>query len=438
MDRNYNYRNRNNNRRRRPTAYFRNYNCKIQDNVIRLENLTNRRLVPEFINSLKRLHFKFNHDKIVIDFEKVGTVYPFPTVPLAGFIHYFREELDVEFEFINVPTYLKKIHFLSPDNIDDVRSIRTENFLDRVWIFRSSDDVHFLVDGFISSIRKGIECEAGVLDACTWGLNEIMDNVIQHSAQNTGFVMGQILRDTSMIKVCIFDYGIGIFKSFQNSAHRPRNASDAISLAIQEGVTRDKKIGQGNGMWGLYNIITQNDGALSIISGKGGLDYRNSNQELRTYQEIILLNKDHQSTMVQFDIKLNKMISIKTALGGHEMIDLYIEDLENEYDQIEYIISEQSSGTGTRQSGQRIRNEVLNIYNTTKKPVIIDFNGIPIISSSFADELIGKLVAQLGLFQFQNIFRLKNMNETIQSIVQRSLSQRLAESLTDPNRVDDR
>ena len=107
-------------------------------------------------------------------------------------------------------------------------------------------------------------------------------------------------------------------------------------------------------------------------------------------------------------------------------IDLFIENLEDEFDRIVYKIIEQSSGTGTRQSGERIRNEILNIYQSAKKPVILDFSGVGIIASSFADELIGKLVQELGLFQFQAVFPMKNMNSTIQAIVQRSVSQRLA------------
>lgn len=69
------------------------------------------------------------------------------------------------------------------------------------------------------------------------------------------------------------------------------------------------------------------------------------------------------------------------------------------------------------------------VFGNTFKHVIIDFAEIGIISSSFADEFIGKMVVELGFFQFQKIFTLTNMNETIQTIVQRSLSQRLAQSL---------
>ena len=61
--------------------------------------------------------------------------------------------------------------------------------------------------------------------------------------------------------------------------------------------------------------------------------------------------------------------------------------------------------------------------------IILDFRGVNLISSSFADELIGKLVLEYGFFGFNNVIRLKNMNSLVQTIVQRSVSQRMAESL---------
>jgi hypothetical protein len=414
---------------RRPTSFFRNYNSGVYENVIKPYNLTNRRLIPEIINALKRLHFKFGHKKIVLDLQKIEKVFPYPTVPIAGYLHYFKEHLNVEIEFVNVPTYLRKIHFLSPDDINKTTTGLGTNFLDRIWVFHSSSDVHLLVNGFLSSIRKSCTVEDGILQACEWGLNEIMDNVIQHSNENTGFVMAQVLKESQILKVSIFDYGQGIFESLRYSKYKPRHASDAISLAVQEGVTRDKKIGQGNGMWGLYNIINLNDGNLLITSGKGGLNFVNRIKTTESYNDIIMLSPKQQSTSINFDIKLNNSISMKEALGGYEPIDIFIENLEDEFDRIIYKIIDQSSGTGTRQSGERIRNEIMNIYKSAKKPVILDFQGVGIIASSFADELIGKLVQELGLFQFQAAFPMKNMNSIIQSIVQRSLSQRLSENL---------
>ena len=51
---------------RKHKQYFRNYNSGVYDNVIKPYNLINRRLIPEMINALKRLHFKFGHNKIIL------------------------------------------------------------------------------------------------------------------------------------------------------------------------------------------------------------------------------------------------------------------------------------------------------------------------------------------------------------------------------------
>lgn len=101
----------------------------------------------------------------------------------------------------------------------------------------------------------------------------------------------------------------------------------------------------------------------------------------------------------------------------------------NEQGKIIFKVKDKSSGFGTRQAGVRVRKEVINIHTEMQSVVVIDFEGITLISSSFADEFIGKLVLEFGFFGFNNIVRLRNMNDLIQSIVQRSVSQRMAESL---------
>ena len=66
-------------------------------------------------------------------------------------------------------------------------------------------------------------------------------------------------------------------------------------------------------------------------------------------------------------------------------------------------------------------------------PVILDFSGIAIISSSFADEFIGKLVVMYGFYGFQSIIRIKNMNEVSQAILHRSVAQRMMNSIEKNN-----
>ncbi|MEH1847777.1 MAG: STAS-like domain-containing protein [Nostoc sp.] len=71
----------------------------------------------------------------------------------------------------------------------------------------------------------------------------------------------------------------------------------------------------------------------------------------------------------------------------------------------------------------------MNVINEGASKVILDFSGIAVIASSFADEFIGKLVVQYGFFGFQRLISLKGMNETVQGILHRSVAQRMMESI---------
>ena len=67
--------------------YFKNYNTWVKGNTLKFANLTNPRVVPEFINSIKRLFFKFKHTTIILDFSEVDKIYPYPTAVIAGYIY---------------------------------------------------------------------------------------------------------------------------------------------------------------------------------------------------------------------------------------------------------------------------------------------------------------------------------------------------------------
>jgi hypothetical protein len=410
------------------SKYFKNFNCWITDNTIRFDNLTNQRIIPEFINSINRLVYKFGHRTIILDFSAISKVFPFPAVPVSAYIQYFKEKEQIEFQFKDLPPYLRNINFSNPKTPSKSSTNRYSRILDKIWTFNNGDEVNLLVNGIKSSIRKSIVCETGILDAIDWGLNEVMDNVIQHSGINKGFVMAQVHQANKSLNVCVFDYGLGIYNTLKNTEYNPGNAIDAISLCVQEGVTRDKKVGQGNGLWGLYSMVNLNGGHLTIISGKGGLNFNQKDNKIYSYQDIILLNNENQATNINFHLNLDKNISIKEALKGYELIDLFVESLENERGQFIYKISEAASGTGTRQSAIAIKNEILNIQKQTQKSITLDFSDIGIISSSFADELIAKLIVMFGFFQFQNTFKLINMNSTIQAILHRSIGMRFAET----------
>ena len=57
--------------------------------------------------------------------------------------------------------------------------------------------------------------------------------------------------------------------------------------------------------------------------------------------------------------------------------------------------------------------------------MVLDFDGIKNVSSSFIDELIAKLIIEFGIIEFMQIFVIINMNEDIRYLCNRSVYMRI-------------
>src|SRR3989344_7252992 len=108
-------------------------------------------------------------------------------------------------------------------------------------------------------------------------------------------------------------------------------------------------------------------------------------------------------------------MSLSDVLGNQKPIDLRVEALEDARGSLVFRLKEKTSGTGTRQAGMRMRNDLMNLFSSSRKQIDLDFTGIAVVSSSFADELVGKLVTELGFSAFSRIFRLINMNDVVEA-----------------------
>ena len=94
-------------------------------------------------------------------------------------------------------------------------------------------------------------------------------------------------------------------------------------------------------------------------------------------------------------------------------------------------LQEDCVGTGTRIAAQKFKNQIFNAWNEEKKKVVLDFTGINVVSSSFADELIGKIVAEKGFIYFSHYFEIRNLSEFNISVINRSVEQRMAQKYYD-------
>lgn len=240
--------------------------------------------------------------------------------------------------------------------------------------------------------------------------------------------MAQYHQAKKVIAICVYDSGIGIFNSLKKTPHHPRTPIDAISLAIQEGVGDGK--GQGNGLFGLYQIVTENNGSLNITSGSASIMWPSSG-EMKKYKDLPYITRDHNATAIDYRLNLGHDINIQKAfksIGGFDGFDIRLDYMIQDDDSIKYDIFSNSMGTATRESGEFLRNDILNILTRTNAGIILDFAGVKTVSSSFVDELIAKLVLRLGIIKFNQLIRMINMNDDVKFLCERSIYMRIYEA----------
>lgn len=407
---------------------YRNFNSSVERDadVIYINRLNHSRVVSDFIREIND-GIRKGYDNFQVDFSKIDAAFPNAVVPIAGIIEYLSKEKGITFEFVGTPQILVHNHILKPTQLDD--KSRNFHIFNTVWKFTSSDEVYTIVRSFIDELSRNDRFYKGLLETVEWALYEVMDNVIQHSATTHGYIMGQLHTTRKYLAFTIFDSGQGIYRSLRSSStHVPRNDIDAITLAIKEEVTRDKSIGQGNGLYGLHSIIKQGMGRLVITSGRGSYMYESG--QTKTFSSIPWFSFA-PGTIIDFQLDYSKDLSLDKALvfrgKQYEIVNIKVENLEDESGCLIYKIKDFAEGTGTRESAIRVKNEIFNILQTNPKKIIIDFKDVAVISSSFADELIAKLLLELGIFQFNNIIGIRGLDRSQQMILQRSVIQRLIE-----------
>lgn len=297
-----------------------------------------------------------------------------------------------------------------------------------MWRFADSSDIKKLVDATRDHVLESYNVEKGILTGIEWCLYEIMDNVLQHSDASYGFYMSQFTNLNRRLSLCIFDNGRGIYNSLKSSKnHSPRTALDAITLALQERVTRDESMGQGNGMWGFSEIVQLNDGSYSVSSNGAKVSF--DKEGIHRYKRGgFYYGLDNLgTTLVDFQLDCSHRVDVAQALK-QDPTRLWLEDMEDSAGE-EYVLSiaSESAGTGTRQAVERVRHKASNIIREGDKLLVLDFENVDLVSSSYADELIGKLVAEIGFSVFNSYCQLRNLSILNQQVVDRSVQQRMAQ-----------
>ncbi len=364
--------------------------------------------------------------------------YPSMCVPLAGVLDQFVRERGCTFlptESVKSSTYLFQTFFLNPKTYNN--ELNRCDFLDKVWRFSSEDEFE-IVSGIVRSIRGRMKLAPGVIESIELCLHEIMDNVLNHSLPESagnetpiGYVMAQCHQENKTIAIAVHDNGQGILNSFNNSSYHPETAKQAIELALTKNVTNGR--GAGRGMWMLSSIVSSSRGMIEISSESARYRLVHNDEGAEAKPVFSKIGSEIKgTTTVDFRLRADRPIDIGNALDGHIPVDLWLEDHEIDDHSIRFSVREESRGTGTRHAAKQFRNVVFNAIAQKGHRAILDFEGTGIISSSYADELLGKLIDDFGLVRFMERFQLCNVSDTNALIIDEALGTRVRATPTEP------
>jgi len=252
-----------------------------------------------------------------------------------------------------------------------------------------------------------------------WAVNEIIDNIMIHSQTVTpGVVCAQYYPSKKSLQIAITDMGIGIKKALESYSIF-NSHSDAIQNALMRGVTRDKSVGQGNWLAGAKEIVKKNGGRFFIWSGNGS--YFLDNERIYTRENPSFIKGTH----ISLDLKTDIPVDLRETFIGESDWSYINASAEKISEGGGIKIKDECISTGNRPPAERLRKKLLNIMPDVEEQIILDFEGIRICSSSFLDELFGRLIKEIGEQSFNKSFTVLNMDSTTKDMANVVINQRL-------------
>lgn len=301
--------------------------------------------------------------------------------------------------------------------------------------YRTPDEQQSAVNRIVNVMLGAIpELARSDLAAFEWAVNEITDNVLVHAESPIGGLVqvATFEKYRKRVQFVVADAGVGIPASLRSGRPSIGSDTEALDCAIREGVTRDVKVGQGNGMFGTYEICSKSQGDFMIDSGHARLKF-NVNTGLSVGKQVI----PYSGTLIVATIDFSDPELLAQALRFKGQVHRPIDYVETKYEvdafgQMVFKLTDECFSFGSRVSGKPVRLKLMNLLRMSSGGAVsVDFEGVPLLSSSFADEAIGKLFLQLGPVSFMQRVRLVNMMDTTAALVNRAIAQRMQVGMSD-------
>lgn len=376
------------------------------------------------------------YEDLVLDFAACSSAFPNGMLPLLAELDVLRREDIATSVVLPTDDWLRRLfhntnwaHYLDPssheksDTVHD-RHVAAHRFAD----FAAQQR---LVNDFMDIVMRHMRMDRRVISGLEWCVNEITENVLNHAdCREGGIVQVSTFSEGRKVTIGVADSGRGILASMREGHSNLRTDRQAIEEAVKSGATRDPQNGQGNGIAGTMGIAKASKGLFSITSGQAALVV--SAQAANPVERGASLR--FPGTFVYAEIGLDTPFRLSEAIGvaveGGDPVDI-IETVYEVEDgsAVRLRLRDESKGFGTRFVGRQLKTKCRNLLDSAPgKPLVLDWREIPVVSSSFADEFIGKLFVELKPLVFAARVRNVGMEPLVRGLVNKAILQRAAQA----------
>ena len=365
--------------------------------------------------------------RITLDFSGCTAIFQSAMLPVIPIVVRYRESQGIVFN-LNPPQdrELRRLflntnwaHHIDPENHPPNRHPHA-HMPALQFQGEGEDGQGAILERVLELILGTLNTSRDTLKAVEWSLGEIMDNVPMHAESPVGgFVQATAYGTSNSVEFVVADAGIGIAASMDIE-------DDLVALrdAITEGVTRDEKHNAGNGLFGSYQVAALSGGEFEIRSNRGVLQ-RAGTDGLKTWKPLA----PYMGTSVRCKIGLDESGLLERALRfkgrPHDPpFDFVEREFEGDAGVLVMKMSDKASlHFGSRKGGRHIRQVVRNLLRG-QPAIILDFEGVGVFTSSFADEVFGRLFVSMGPRAFMTRIRMRNVDSTVEGLIDRAILQR--------------
>jgi hypothetical protein len=378
--------------------------------------------------------YECQSNEICIDFSNVERAYPNGIVPLICEISYQRRNVGKRISII--PPKGEQIQEIFHSNgwwaylfEDEVPADHKGGSTIPLYAYGNNSDLNEAINRIVDILARRTQMSKGVHHAFEWTINEIAGNVLTHSAAKCGWIQSVNFKENNTISMVVVDRGVGIPFTMRRGFKLDTDVS-CIMKSLEKGVTSDPENGQGNGLAGALSITQANQSDLRIVSGRGYVHVEKG--EIHGEK----IHSAFKGTYVEFQIRTDSEIDLPSVLWGHTPLGRFDLKYETEGPDMWIKLRDEMQTFGNRQTGLEIRQLLINVSKANPgTKIVIDFDGVGLVSSSFADEVFGKLFVAIGPVDFSKVYTLHNLTEINRSIVNMSIMQRMAQMVGNVTKV---